>query len=196
MLSARDDIGVVAPSAKGDAPGDATRVVLRLPPPLPGAKEALVLEDATFGTQWAWAFFRAFPCGVPLLPWSCRCNMGGGLSLKRQVCAPQLDNTPPCARTGWGAPNAGPAQLSNVTFTLERGMRVAVLGPNGAGKSTLLKALSGTLPLWGGKRRVGDDVHVGVFTQDLAQELPQEQQARAHCGRCGPCSSCCPVTTR
>lgn len=61
-------------------------------------------------------------------------------------------------------------------------MRVAVLGPNGAGKSTLLKALSGALPLWSGKRKLGEDVHVGVFTQDLAQELPQEQQARARAG--------------
>lgn len=79
--------------------------------------------------------------------------------------------------TGWGPPGSGEPQLRGVDFSLQRGMRVAVLGPNGAGKSTMLKALAGTLPLWSGTRKVGDDVHVGVFTQDLAQELPQDQQA-------------------
>jgi ABC-type cobalamin/Fe3+-siderophores transport system ATPase subunit len=57
-------------------------------------------------------------------------------------------------------------------------MRAVVLGPNGAGKSTLLRALAGSLPLWRGRRRVGDGTVLGIFTQDLAQELPQEEQAR------------------
>jgi len=47
-----------------------------------------------------------------------------------------------------------------------------VLGPNGAGKSTLIKALGGTLPLWGGRRIVGDGAKIAYFSQDLAQDLP------------------------
>lgn len=66
------------------------------------------------------------------------------------------------------------------SLQLERGMRVAVLGPNGAGKSTLLKSLAGKLPLLGGKRLVGDRAEVGVFSQDLAQELPQGARALDH----------------
>ena len=113
--------------ASGDGPGDAGRMSLRLPPPLPGADEAIVLEKATFG---------------------------------------------------WGRPGAdNPPQLQDVSCTIERGMRVAVLGPNGAGKSTLLRAMAGTLPLWAGRRRIEADTRVAVFTQDLAQELPQQEVA-------------------
>ncbi len=67
--------------------------------------------------------------------------------------------------------------LKEIDFHLERGMRLAVLGPNGVGKSSLLACLSGRIPLVAGQRRVGKDVRVGVFTQDLAQDLPAEQTA-------------------
>jgi ATPase subunit of ABC transporter with duplicated ATPase domains len=50
-----------------------------------------------------------------------------------------------------------------------------LLGPNGAGKSTLLHTLAGTHPLQGGKRILGRDAKLGVFTQDLAQYLPQDK---------------------
>ena len=53
-------------------------------------------------------------------------------------------------------------------------MRLVVRGPNGAGKSTLLRALSGQLQLEAGERRVDEErLRLGVFAQDLAQELPQ-----------------------
>ena len=56
---------------------------------------------------------------------------------------------------------------------VRRGQRIILRGPNGAGKSTLLKALSGTLPLAAGTRLEDERLRLGVFAQDLAQELPQ-----------------------
>jgi ABC-type multidrug transport system ATPase subunit len=50
-------------------------------------------------------------------------------------------------------------------------------GPNGAGKSTFLSALSGKLNPAEGKRLEGDGLALGVFTQDLAQDLDQEASA-------------------
>ena len=45
----------------------------------------------------------------------------------------------------------GPAVLTDVSFDVERGKRIAVLGPNGGGKTTLFRALLGELqPLRGG----------------------------------------------
>jgi len=52
-----------------------------------------------------------------------------------------------------------------------------VRGPNGAGKSTLLSALSGKLAPTRGTRTEGDGLALGVFTQDLAQDLDQEALA-------------------
>lgn len=44
-------------------------------------------------------------------------------------------------------------------------------------KSTLLHSLRGRLPLLGGKRIENDSLRLGVFTQDLAQELDGEARA-------------------
>lgn len=46
-----------------------------------------------------------------------------------------------------------------------------------AGKSTLLAALRGTLPLLAGERIENDLLRLGVFTQDLAQELDVSARA-------------------
>ncbi len=80
------------------------------------------------------------------------------------------------ASAGWG----GVPVLEKVELDLERGMRLAILGPNGAGKSTLLHAFSGRVPLLAGRRRVGDRVRIGLFTQDLAQDLPGERSGLEH----------------
>ena len=67
--------------------------------------------------------------------------------------------------------------VSGATLELGKHMRLVVRGPNGAGKSTLLKAIGGSLPLREGERLVDDRLKLGVFAQDLAQDLPQERPA-------------------
>jgi ATP-binding cassette subfamily F protein 3 len=62
--------------------------------------------------------------------------------------------------------------LHTVDVKLEIGMRLVILGPNGAGKSTLMRAMAGRGGVLSGSREVGDGVEIGVFTQDLAQDLP------------------------
>ena len=52
-----------------------------------------------------------------------------------------------------------------------------IRGPNGSGKSTCLHSLRGTIPLLGGERKVNPDLRLGVFTQDLAQELDVNARA-------------------
>lgn len=95
----------------------------------------------------------------------------------------KLPTPPPCHTTqvqlvdasfGWGD---APPTATDVNFKLEKGQTMAILGPNGAGKSTLLKALCGMLPLSAGTRKEGDGLRLGVFTQDLAQDLPQDAVA-------------------
>ena len=50
-----------------------------------------------------------------------------------------------------------------------------------SGKSTLLKALGGTLELREGERIVDDRLRLGLFAQDLAQELPTEVRGPDMC---------------
>ncbi|MEO6699327.1 MAG: ATP-binding cassette domain-containing protein [Paraperlucidibaca sp.] len=63
----------------------------------------------------------------------------------------------------------GPALLSKVAFSLDRGERVCVIGRNGEGKSTLLKIISGELlPDTGEVMRTQ-----GARVASLRQEVPQ-----------------------
>ena len=67
--------------------------------------------------------------------------------------------------------------IKNVNIDITKGMRMLIRGRNGAGKSTLLHSLRGTLPLFSGMRKENPSLHLGVFTQDLAQELDPMSRA-------------------
>eukprot|EP00592_Proboscia_alata_P006477 CAMPEP_0194357088 /NCGR_PEP_ID=MMETSP0174-20130528/4621_1 /TAXON_ID=216777 /ORGANISM="Proboscia alata, Strain PI-D3" /LENGTH=632 /DNA_ID=CAMNT_0039126963 /DNA_START=63 /DNA_END=1961 /DNA_ORIENTATION=+ len=75
-------------------------------------------------------------------------------------------------------PNDEPL-LRDISLEIPRGMKLLLRGPNGAGKSTLLKALRGNVPemIQSGEVTYNEQLHLGVFTQDLAQELDPEVRA-------------------
>jgi len=55
----------------------------------------------------------------------------------------------------------------NLSFAVHRGERVALLGPNGTGKSTLLKIVAGQETADSGSYRIGHNVNIGYYEQDL-----------------------------
>lgn len=58
--------------------------------------------------------------------------------------------------------------LSESTFLLQKGNKMAIIGENGKGKSTLLKTLVGVLPSLGGEFTIGNNVEWGYFDQQKA----------------------------
>ncbi len=63
--------------------------------------------------------------------------------------------------------------FNNVTFTLNRGEKVAFVGRNGEGKSTLVKCLMDEIS-FEGKLTLGHNVQIGYFAQNQAQMLDRE----------------------
>ena len=108
-------------------PGDAKKVVLKLPKPPACAKECLVLEKAAVGYD-----------------------------------------------------ASAKALFTDASIVANLGDRILVVGPNGSGKSTLLKALAGGVRVRSGSLKHGEGVRVGYFSQDLAQELPGDEQPLMH----------------
>ena len=145
--SKRKDIEKLEASVQAPVTSEGPLPFLKLPPPPRGSKDLLSLKGAMLG--W---------------------NQNAGSSSSSSSNADSSNGN------GTG-PAGGGAVLSDVTLQIERGMRIVVRGPNGAGKSTLLSALSGKLTPISGTRTEGDGLELGVFTQDLAQDLDQEDLA-------------------
>ncbi len=74
----------------------------------------------------------------------------------------------------------GETVLSDLSFTLTRGERLAVVGANGAGKTTLLKCLAGVYEPDKGKFRLGHEVSVGYMPQDHEEALGDNRSLTAY----------------
>jgi ATP-binding cassette subfamily F protein 3 len=61
--------------------------------------------------------------------------------------------------------------IKNLSFTINRGMRLAILGANGLGKSTLMKVLLGVTQQLSGEITLGPKVVAGYFAQEHSSEL-------------------------
>jgi ATP-binding cassette subfamily F protein 3 len=56
---------------------------------------------------------------------------------------------------------------ADINFVLKRGECLGVIGPNGSGKTTFLKTVLGKLPQLAGEIRLGTNVTVGYYAQQL-----------------------------
>jgi len=66
--------------------------------------------------------------------------------------------------------------LHQVSFSINRGEKVAIIGPNGIGKSTLLKIIMNSLSADSGSFAWGHETHVGYFAQDHKEQLGAPKQ--------------------
>ena len=76
--------------------------------------------------------------------------------------------------------------LNDVSFTIDRGDRIALVGANGAGKSTLIRILSGQEAPTSGVLRLGHNVLPDYFAQDQYKVLDASARMLDDIGRIAP----------
>jgi ATP-binding cassette subfamily F protein 3 len=76
--------------------------------------------------------------------------------------------------------------LENVSFTIDRGDRIALVGVNGAGKSTLVRLLSGEDGPTNGILKLGHNVLAEYFAQDQYKVLDPAARMLDDIGRTAP----------
>ncbi len=67
--------------------------------------------------------------------------------------------------------------FQNLSYTIERGDKIAIVGVNGAGKSTFSRIVAGVEPPTSGERIPGHNVILSYFAQHQAEELDQSKEA-------------------
>jgi ATP-binding cassette subfamily F protein 3 len=65
--------------------------------------------------------------------------------------------------------------FKNVTFSIERGEKIAIIAPNGTGKTTLFNVIAKKLALQSGSIEAGNNVSVGLFDQDQSKVLDPDK---------------------
>lgn len=76
--------------------------------------------------------------------------------------------------------------LNDVSFTIDRGDRIALVGVNGAGKSTLVRLLSGEDVPTSGVLKLGHNVLAEYFAQDQYKVLDPQARMLVDIGRTAP----------
>ncbi|MDN6093686.1 MAG: ATP-binding cassette domain-containing protein, partial [Lactococcus raffinolactis] len=64
--------------------------------------------------------------------------------------------------------------VSDISFQINKGDRVAIIGPNGIGKSTLLKTIMKQLQPKGGSIKYGASLDIGYYDQELQRLDPSK----------------------
>jgi ATP-binding cassette subfamily F protein 3 len=65
--------------------------------------------------------------------------------------------------------------FSDITFTVNRGDKIAIVGPNGAGKTTLLKALAQIITPVSGMVHLGHNADIRYYGQHVLEQLSPEK---------------------